>query len=177
MAGETMITICGNAVEDATLRFTQSGAAVAGFRIASTPRTFNKQTNTWEDGTTLYLTCNCWRDLAENVAESVTRGTALIVQGALKQREYEKDGQKRTVYEIEATDVAVSLRRATAVVTKAQKSGGQQQSGGGFGGQQRPQQGQADPWASSAPQQQAAGGWGAAPQQQSGAGFSDEPPF
>ena len=152
MAGETILTICGNAVDDAQLRFTPAGAAVAKFRIASTPRTFDRQTNEWKDGTTLFLTCNAWRDLAEHVAESVTRGTGLIVQGRLRQREYEKDGQKRTVYEIEADDVAVSLKRATAVVTKAQRNGngqgGQQQNSGGWGNQSPA----ADPWAGQAPQ-------------------------
>jgi single-strand DNA-binding protein len=167
MANETVITICGNAVEDAELRFTASGAAVAAFRVASTPRTFNKQTNAWEDGTTLFLRVNAWREMAENIAATVTRGMAVVVQGRLKMREYEKDGQKRQSFEIEADDVAVSLRRATAVVTKAQRGQSGAQQGGG---QQRhaPQQ---DPWASSSGQQ---GGWGA-PQQ---GGYSDQnPPF
>ncbi|WP_327066779.1 single-stranded DNA-binding protein [Kitasatospora sp. NBC_01302] len=173
MANETMITVCGNAVEDAQLRFTPSGAAVANFRIASTPRTFNKQTNAWEDGETLFLRVNAWRELAENIAASIAKGTALIVQGRLRMREYEKDGQKRQSFEIEADDVAVSLRRATAVITKAQRgqSGGQQ-------GQQR-QAPQQDPWSQGgAPQggwggsgQPAAQGWGA-----SGAA-PGEPPF
>jgi single-strand DNA-binding protein len=157
MAGETTIVICGNAVDDPSLRFTPAGAAVVNFRIASTPRNFNKQTNAWEDGTTLYLTCSAWRDMAEHIAESITRGTGLIVQGRLKQREYEKDGQKRTVYEIEADDVAVSLKRATAKVTKATRNGG-----GGQGGQQQ------------------GGGWGSTPDAnpwatQGAAG--DAPPF
>lgn len=167
MANETVITICGNAVDDAELRFTASGAAVAAFRIASTPRTFNKQTNAWEDGTTLFLRVNAWRDMAENIAETITRGMAVVVQGRLKMREYEKDGQKRQSFEIEADDVAVSLRRATAVVTKAQRG----QSGGQGGQQQRPAQ--QDPWAGGQSQQQAQGGWGA-PQQR---GASEEPPF
>lgn len=162
MAGDTVITICGNAVEDVELRFTASGAAVAAFRIASTPRAFNKQTNTWEDGTTLFLRVNAWRDLAENAAATVTRGMGLVVQGRLKQREYEKDGQKRTSYEIEADDVAVSLRRATAVVTKASKG----QSGGG---QQSRPSGQSDGWGQQAPPQQQ-GGWGQS-------GGSDGVPF
>jgi single-strand DNA-binding protein len=168
MANETVITICGNAVDDPELRFTPSGAAVAKFRIASTPRNFNKQTNTWEDGTTLYLTCSAWRDMAEHIAESVTRGTGLIVQGRLKQREYEKDGVKRTVYEIEADDVAVSLKRATAKVTKATRNGGGggqggQSSGGGGGWGNSSQTPAADPWASQG---------GGQP-----SGYSDRPPF
>jgi single-strand DNA-binding protein len=174
MAGETPITFVGNAVEDPELRFTPSGAAVAKFRVASTPRTFNKDTSTWVDGEATFLTVNVWRQQAEQVAESILKGMRVVVVGVLKSRTYEKDGQKRTVFEIEAEDIAPSLKFATAKVTKAQKSGTQQQSGG-FGGQQsqqRPAAGQSDPWASS--QQQ--GGWGAAPTQ-SGGGFADEPPF
>jgi single-strand DNA-binding protein len=184
MAGETVITVCGNAVEDAQLRFTGSGAAVANFRIASTPRTFNKQTNTWEDGETLFLRVNAWREMAENIAATVTRGMGLVVQGRLKMREYEKDGQKRQSFEIEADDVAVSLRRATAVVTKAQRgqSGGGQQSAQ----QQRqtPQQGQ---WSQQGPPNNggwgqqgtpAGNGWGAPPQGNGHrGGSSEEPPF
>jgi single-strand DNA-binding protein len=166
MANETVITICGNAVEDAELRFTASGAAVAAFRVASTPRTFNKQTNAWEDGTTLFLRVNAWREMAENIAATVTRGMAVVVQGRLKMREYEKDGQKRQSFEIEADDVAVSLRRATAVVTKAQRG----QSGGQQNGQQRQAPRPDDPWASGQPAQD---GWGA-PQQ---SGYDQSPPF
>jgi len=178
MAGETPITFVGNAVEDPELRFTPSGAAVAKFRVASTPRTYNKDTSTWVDGEATFLTVNVWRQQAEQVAESILKGMRVVVVGVLKSRTYDaKDGTKRTVFEIEAEDIAPSLKFATAKVTKAQKSGAQQQSAGGFGGQQRPQQGHADPWASNPPQQSAqGGGWGGAPQQQ-GAGFSDEPPF
>ncbi|MBF9068139.1 single-stranded DNA-binding protein [Streptacidiphilus fuscans] len=197
MAGETVITLVGNLVDDPELRFTPSGAAVAKFRIASTPRTFDRQTNEWKDGESLFLTCNVWRQPAENVAESLQRGMRVIVQGRLRQRSYEtKEGEKRTVFEVEVDEVGPSLRSATAKVTRAQRSGGG--GGGGFGGQQggnygggggqqgggswgggAPQSGPADdPWASSAPagggqQGGSGGGWGAP----AGGGFSDEPPF
>src|SRR5581483_442756 len=122
--GETQITVCGNAVDDAELRFTPQGAAVARFRIASTPRVYNKQTSAWEDGDSLFLPVTVWREQAENVAGSITRGTGLVVVGRLRQRSYEtKEGEKRTVYEVEADEVAVSLRRATVTVQKAQRSG------------------------------------------------------
>ena len=173
MAGETTITIIGNLVDDPDLRFTPSGAAVASFRIASTPRTFDRQTNEWKDGESLFLTCSVWRQAAENVAESLQRGTRVIVQGRLKQRSYEtREGEKRTVYEIDVDEVGPSLRSATAKVTKASRSGGEGggYSGGGGGGN--------DPWATQAPsggggQQSAPGNdpW-AAP-----AGGSEEPPF
>jgi single-strand DNA-binding protein len=172
MAGDTVITIIGNLVDDPELRFTPSGAAVAKFRIASTPRTFDRQTNEWKDGEALFLTVNVWRDPAEHCAESLQRGMRVIVQGRLRQRTYDtKEGEKRTVYEIEADEVGPSLRSATAKVTKAQRQQGAQ--GGGQPAQQRGPA-QQDPWASSAPQH-SQGGWGA-PQQQGG-GFSDEPPF
>ena len=175
MAGETTITIIGNLVDDPDLRFTPSGAAVASFRIASTPRTFDRQTNEWKDGESLFLTCSVWRQAAENVAESLQRGMRVIVQGRLKQRSYEtREGEKRTVYEIDVDEVGPSLRSATAKVTKASRSGGD---GGGYSGAGGG--GGNDPWATQAP---SAGG-GA---QQSGpandpwaapAGGSDEPPF
>ena len=163
MAGETVITLVGNLVDDPELRFTPSGAAVAKFRIASTPRTFDRQTNEWEDGEALFLTCNVWRQPAENVAETLQRGMRVIVQGRLRQRSYEtKEGEKRTVFEVEVDEVGPSLRNATAKVTKAQRQDGQR-----GGQQQRPSGAQDDPWASSgAPAQ---GGWGA-PQ-----GASDAP--
>ncbi|WP_042415841.1 single-stranded DNA-binding protein [Streptacidiphilus anmyonensis] len=193
MAGETVITLVGNLVDDPELRFTPSGAAVAKFRIASTPRTFDRQTNEWKDGESLFLTCNVWRQPAENVAESLQRGMRVIVQGRLRQRSYEtKEGEKRTVFEVEVDEVGPSLRSATAKVTRAQRSGGPgggfgggQQGGGGYGGGQQgggwgggSQSGPSDdPWASSAPAggggQQGGGGWGAP----AGGGFSDEPPF
>ncbi|WP_326698019.1 single-stranded DNA-binding protein [Streptomyces sp. NBC_01754] len=163
MAGETQITIMGNLVDDPELRFTPAGHAVAKFRIASTPRTFDKSTNEWKDGDGLFLTVTAWRSLAQNVAESLTRGSRAIVRGALKQRSYEdREGVKRTVYEIEAEDVGPSLLRATAAVTKTTgNSNGQQrqqQPTNGYAAQQ-PQQPQNDPWANG---QTAGGQWGAA---------------
>lgn len=145
---DTTITVVGNAVDDAQLRFTPGGAAVANFRIASTPRRFNRQTNEWEDQDALFLTVTCWKQHAENVAETVKRGMRLVVTGNLVQRQYEKrDGTKGSSYEIAEAEVAVSLRSATAVVTKSGGSGGQpaaqqQSAGGGWG-----QQAAADPWA------------------------------
>ncbi|WP_233416583.1 single-stranded DNA-binding protein, partial [Streptomyces sp. N35] len=133
MAGETVITIVGNLVDDPELRFTPSGAAVAKFRVASTPRIFDKQTNEWKDGEGLFLTCSVWRQAAENVAESLQRGMRVIVQGRLKQRSYEdREGVKRTVYELDVEEVGASLKTATAKVTKT--SGGARQGGGGGGG-------------------------------------------
>ncbi|MGW4802654.1 single-stranded DNA-binding protein [Kitasatospora sp. NPDC004272] len=198
MAGETVITLVGNLVDDPELRFTPSGAAVAKFRIASTPRTFDRQTNEWKDGESLFLTCNVWRQPAENVAESLQRGMRVIVQGRLRQRSYEtKEGEKRTVFEVEVDEVGPSLRSATAKVTRANRTGGPgggggfgggggQQGGGGYGGggnqgggswggnsgggNQGPSD---DPWASSAPSSNQGGGWGG----NSGGGYSEEPPF
>ncbi|WP_078962648.1 single-stranded DNA-binding protein [Streptomyces sp. TP-A0875] len=168
MAGETVITVVGNLVDDPELRFTPSGHAVAKFRIASTPRTYDKSTNEWRDGDSLFLTVSAWRSLAENVAASLQRGHRVIARGQLKQRSYEdREGIKRTVYELDADDVGPSLQRATANVTKANRNGqqntggyGQQQSG--YGAQQQPQ---SDPWANGQP---AAGQWGNA---------VNEPPF
>ncbi|WP_327225633.1 single-stranded DNA-binding protein [Streptomyces platensis] len=196
MAGETVITVVGNLVDDPELRFTPSGAAVAKFRVASTPRTFDRQTNEWKDGESLFLTCSVWRQAAENVAESLTRGTRVVVQGRLKQRSYEdREGVKRTVYELDVEEVGASLKNATAKITKTSGRGGQ---GGGFGGGQQgggqggggwgggPGGGQQgggapadDPWATGGPAgggQQGGGGgggWGGS----SGGGYSDEPPF
>jgi single-strand DNA-binding protein len=165
-AGDTVITIVGNLVDDPELRFTPSGAAVAKFRIASTPRFLDKQTNEWKDGESLFLTCNVWRQAAENVAESLQRGMRVIVQGRLKQRSYEtKEGEKRTVYEVEVDEVGPSLRNATAKVAKTQRGGG----GGGFGG------GDNDPWASATPASAGGGGGGGGGWNTPGA--SDEPPF
>ncbi|MEP6760522.1 MAG: single-stranded DNA-binding protein [Sporichthyaceae bacterium] len=171
MAGETVITVVGNLVEDPELRFTPSGAAVAAFRIASTPSRFNKDTSKWEDGDSLFLRCSVWRQAAENVAESLQRGMRVIVQGRLKQREWEtKEGEKRTSYEIDVDEVGPSLKFATAKVVKTQRGGG----GGGFGAGQPAD----DPWASASPAAGAAapagnsGGWGAA-----GSSAGDEPPF
>jgi single-strand DNA-binding protein len=177
MAGETVITVVGNLVDDPELRFTPSGAAVANFRIASTPRTFDKNTNEWKDGDALFLTCSVWRQAAENVAESLQKGMRVVVQGRLKSRQYEtREGEKRTVFEIDVDEVGPSLKYATAKVTRTQRSGG----GGGYGGgQQGGGQQSNDPWATPAPQGAPAGGgqsggqdpWGAP-----GVG-SDEPPF
>jgi single-strand DNA-binding protein len=174
-AGDTQITIAGNLVDDPELRFTPAGQPVARFRVASTPRFRDNSTGEWKDGDSLFLTCNVWRQAAENVAESLQRGMRVIVSGRLRQRSYEtKEGEKRTVYEVEVDDVGPSLRNASAKVARAQRSGG---SGGGFGGNQGGGQGysggsggsgsgsgggraEADPWATADP-----------------GGFSDEPPF
>ncbi|AWN28346.1 single-stranded DNA-binding protein [Streptomyces libani] len=198
MAGETVITVVGNLVDDPELRFTPSGAAVAKFRVASTPRTFDRQTNEWKDGESLFLTCSVWRQAAENVAESLTRGTRVVVQGRLKQRSYEdREGVKRTVYELDVEEVGASLKNATAKITKTSGRGGQ--GGGGFGGGQQgggqggggwgggPGGGQQgggapadDPWATGGPAgggQQGGGGGGGGWGGSSGGGYSDEPPF
>jgi len=182
-AGDTQITIAGNLVDDPELRFTPAGQPVARFRVASTPRFLDKNTNEWKDGDSLFLTCNVWRQAAENVAESLTRGMRVIVSGRLRQRSYEtKEGEKRTVYEIEVDDVGPSLRNASAKVNRIARSGGdggyggQRSSGGGqSGGGQRDQGrsggqrdqggyggggGESDPWATDGP-----------------GGYSDEPPF
>ena len=144
MAGETVITVVGNLTGDPELRFTPSGAAVANFTIASTPRTFDKQSNEWKDGDTLFLSCSIWRQAAENVAESLTKGMRVVAQGRLKQRSYEtREGEKRTVVELEVEEVGPSLKYATAKVARVQRSGG----GGGYGGGNTG--GGDDPWASS----------------------------
>jgi single-strand DNA-binding protein len=177
MAGETVITVVGNLVDDPELRFTPSGAAVANFRIASTPRTFDRQTNEWKDGDALFLSCSVWRQAAENVAESLQKGMRVVVQGRLKSRQYEtREGEKRTVFEIDVEEVGPSLRYATAKVTKAGRStggGGYGASGGSAGG------GAPDPWASSAPAQSGPSGGGAPqddPWAAPGVG-NEEPPF
>jgi single-strand DNA-binding protein len=200
MAGETVITVVGNLVDDPELRFTPSGAAVANFRIASTPRNFDRQTNEWVDGEGLFLSCAVWRQAAENVAESLQKGMRVVVQGRLKQRSYEtREGEKRTVYELDVEEVGPSLKYATAKVTRTtRQGGGGGYSSGGGGGQQgggapqgggRPAAGGDDPWATPAPAGQGGGygggnqGGGGSPQ---GGGHdpwgapgvgSDEPPF
>ena len=132
--GDTPITVVGNLVADPELRFIPSGAAVANFRIASTPRAFNRETNQWEDGEALFLTCNCWRQMAENVAESLTKGMRVIVNGRLKQRSYQtREGENRTVFEVEVDEVGPSLKYATANVSRTPRDGGQ---GGNYGGGQ-----------------------------------------
>jgi single-strand DNA-binding protein len=170
MAGETVITVVGNLVNDPELRFTNSGAAVASFRIASTPRTFDRQSGEWKDGEALFLSCSVWRQAAENVAESLQRGSRVIVQGRLKQRSYEtREGEKRTVIEMEVDEIGPSLRYATAKVQKMSRSGG---GGGGFGssgGSGGRNSGGDDPWASATPAASRSGG--------GNSGFDDEPPF
>ncbi len=185
-AGDTPITVVGNLVADPELRFTPSGQPVATFRVASTPRVMDRATNEWKDGDSLFLTCNVWRQAAENAAESLTRGMRVIVTGRLKQRNYEtKEGEKRTVYEVEVDDVGPSLRNASAKVNRVSRGdsgggfGGGNRGGGGYGGGQSSSNGgggngngngggssnagggsrNEDPWASS------------------DAGYSDEPPF
>ena len=160
MAGETPITVIGNLTADPELRFTPSGAAVANFTVASTPRQFDRQTNEWKDQETLFLNCSVWRQAAENAAESLQRGMRVIVQGRLKARSYEtREGEKRTVFEIDVEEVGPSLKMATAKVTKTTRSGGGQ-GGGGFSG------GSEDPWATQSAGagqgggQASGGGWG-----------------
>ena len=180
MAGETTITVIGNLVDDPELRFTPSGAPVANFRIASTPRTFDRQTNEWKDGDTLFLSCAVWRQAAENVAESLQRGMRVIVQGRLKSRQYEtREGEKRTVFEIDVEEVGPSLRSASAKVTKTTRSGGGGGYSGGGGGYSGGGGGSSapagDPWASPAPSQGGGGGWGGQSQGQQGGGQSAPP--
>ena len=147
MANETVITVVGNLTDAPELRFTPNGAAVANFTVASTPRQFDRQSNEFKDGETLFLRCSAWKELGENCAESLQRGTRVVVQGRLKSRSFEtKEGEKRTVMELDVDDIGPSLRRATAVVTKIQSGGGgfsgqQNQQGGNFGGQQSQQGG------------------------------------
>ncbi len=131
MAGDTQITVVGNLTGDPELRFIQSGAAVVNFTVASTPRSFDRNTNEWKDGDTLFLRCSLWREAAENVAESLTKGMRVIVTGRLVSRSWEANGEKRTVNEIQVDEVGPSLRYATAKVQKTSRGGG---SGGGVGG-------------------------------------------
>jgi single-strand DNA-binding protein len=178
-AGDTNITVVGNLTDDPELRFTPSGAAVAKFRVASTPRFMDRNTNEWKDGEPLFLACTVWRQAAENVAESLVRGSRVIVSGRLKQRSYEtREGEKRTVIELEVDEVGPSLRYATAKVQKMSRSsgggggggfgssgGGNSNGGGGGGGGGNFD----DPWASAAPASTGGGG--------SSSSFDDEPPF
>ncbi|WP_436790592.1 single-stranded DNA-binding protein [Yinghuangia sp. YIM S10712] len=184
MAGDTVITVVGNLTADPELQFTPSGVAVAKFTVASTPRVFDRQTNEWKDGEALFLRASVWRQVAENVAESLQKGMQVIVQGRLKQRSYEtKEGEKRTVYELEVDEIGPSLRFATAKVTKAGRGGGGGSRGGyggpqgGQGGYGGPPQGnsgpQSDPWATPAGGNGGGGGWGGPPP----GGYTDEPPF
>jgi single-strand DNA-binding protein len=170
VAGDTTITVVGNLTADPELRFTPSGAAVANFTVASTPRIYDRQSGEWKDGEALFLRCNIWREAAENVAESLTRGARVIVQGRLKQRSFEtREGEKRTVVEVEVDEIGPSLRYATAKVNKASRSGGGGGGFGGGGGSRQPAQttggaGGDDPW-------------GSAPASGSFGGGDDEPPF
>ncbi|WP_137811098.1 single-stranded DNA-binding protein [Gordonia sp. GAMMA] len=171
MAGDTVITVIGNLTADPELRFTPSGAAVANFTVASTPRTFDRQTNEWKDGEALFLRCNIWRDAAENVTESLTKGSRVIVQGRLKQRSYEtKEGERRTVVELEVDEIGPSLRYATAKVNRASRGGG---GGGGFGAGG----GGGSRGGGNSNQQVADDPWGSAPANSSFGGHNDEPPF
>ena len=196
MAGETVITVVGNLTDDPELRFTPSGAAVANFTVASTPRTLNKQTNEWEDGEAMFLRCSVWRQSAENVAESLQKGARVIVNGRMKARTWEtREGEKRTSFEIDVDEIGPSLKWATAKVARAGRSGGgggyssgggQQGGGGGYsGGGGGGQQGAPvdDPWATAAPRQGGSDGSGQgggrpADDPWSTPGVSsDEPPF
>jgi single-strand DNA-binding protein len=168
MAGDTIITVIGNLTADPELRFTQSGAAVANFTVASTPRTLDRASGEWKDGEALFLRCNIWRQAAENVAESLTRGARVIVSGRLKQRSFEtREGEKRTVVELEVDEIGPSLRYATAKINKvARGNGGGGGNGGGSGG--------GGGYGGGAP---ADDPWGSAPPAGASGGFSDEPPF
>ncbi len=172
MAGDTTITVVGNLTADPELRFTPSGAAVANFTVASTPRIYDRQSGEWKDGEALFLRCNIWREAAENVAESLTRGSRVIVTGRLKQRSFEtREGEKRTVFEVEVDEIGPSLRYATAKVNKASRSGG---GGGGFGGGGSRGGGGGSSEAAPA---KADDPWGSAPASGSFSGSDDEPPF
>jgi single-strand DNA-binding protein len=199
MAGEPPITLIGNLTGDPELRFTPSGAAVANFTVACTPRTLDRQSNEWKDGETLFISCAVWRQVAENVAESLTRGARVVVHGRLKARSYDdRDGNKRTVFECDVEEIGASMRYATLKISKTSRSdgggfggGGGGNQGGGYGGNQGGgNQGggygggqaaapQNDPWAT--PQGQQGGGGQAAPQNDpwasQGGGSMEEPPF
>ncbi len=198
MAGETVITVIGNLTADPELRFTPAGAAVANFTVASTPRTFDRQSNEWKDGEALFLRCSVWREAAENAAESLVKGSRVIVSGRLRQRSYEtKEGERRTVVELDVDEIGPSLRYATAKVTKTSRSGGGGGwggggnsgggGGGGWGNQGGGQGGQGgqggggqadDPWATG-PSNQPAGGFGGGGggNYGGGSGYNDDPPF
>ena len=181
MAGETIITLVGNLTSDPELKFTPSGAAVANFTVASTPRTFDRQTNEWKDGEALFVRCDAWRQLAENVAESLQKGQRVVVTGALKIRNYERqDGSRGTSVEMTVDEIGPSLRFATAKVSRATRSGGGgdfgggNSSGGGFGGGNSgggAPSGGNDPWSTQPQGNQGGSGWGG------NSGPSDEPPF
>jgi len=175
MAGDTIITVVGNLTGDPELRFTPSGAAVANFTVASTPRAFDRQTNEWKDQETLFMRCSVWREAAENIAESLQRGNRVLVTGRLKSRSYEtKEGEKRTVMELEVDEVGPSLRYATAKVNRTQRSGGGGQGGGGQGGWGGPSGGSGG-GSGSGPA--AEDPWATGPSGGSGGSSYDEPPF
>ncbi len=177
MAGETVITVVGNLTADPELRFTPSGAAVASFTIASTPRQFDRNTNEWKDGDALFLRCSIWRQAAENVAESLQRGMRVVAQGRLKQRSYEtREGEKRTVVEMDVEEVGPSLKYATAKVNRTQRGSS---SGGGFGSSGGSDSGGTSGGGNAGGSNSGAASddpWGSAPAS-SGGGFSDDPPF
>ncbi len=178
MAGETPITLVGNLTADPELRFTPSGAAVANFTVASTPRTFDRQSNEWRDGDAMFLNCAVWRQAAENVAESLQKGMRVIVQGRLKSRSYEtREGEKRTVFEVDVDEIGPALRYATAKVTRTSSGGGQggggRGSGGGYGGSSNGGGGGEDPWATGA----STGGGRSSGSDPWATPQSDEPPF
>lgn len=170
MAGDTIITVVGNLTADPELRFTPSGAAVANFTVASTPRAFDRQSNEWKDGEALFMRCNIWRDAAENVAESLSKGARVIVSGRLKQRSYEtREGEKRTIVELEVDEIGPSLRYATAKVNRASRSGSNNSGGG---------RSSTNSTASSSSGTSAADDpWGSAPASGAFGGTDDEPPF
>lgn len=174
MAGDTILTVIGNLTADPELRFTPSGAAVANFTVASTPRMFDRQTNEWKDGEALFMRCSIWREAAENVAESLTKGARVIVSGRLKQRSYEtREGEKRTVVELEVEEVGPSLKYATAKVNRASRGGGGgggSTSSGGGGGNRGGSGGGGGAAQNDDP-------WGSAPATGSFGGGDDEPPF
>ncbi|MCX6471268.1 single-stranded DNA-binding protein [Williamsia herbipolensis] len=174
MAGDTILTVIGNLTADPELRFTPSGAAVANFTVASTPRMFDRQTNEWKDGEALFMRCSIWREAAENVAESLTKGARVIVSGRLKQRSYEtREGEKRTVVELEVEEVGPSLKYATAKVNRASRGGGGgggSMSSGGGGGNRGGSGGGGGAAQNDDP-------WGSAPATGSFGGGDDEPPF
>ncbi|MFI9507152.1 single-stranded DNA-binding protein [Nocardia sp. NPDC052566] len=187
MAGDTVITVIGNLTADPELRFTPAGQAVANFTVASTPRVFDRNSNEWKDGEALFLRCNIWREAAENVAESLTRGSRVIVSGRLKQRSYEtREGEKRTVVELEVDEVGPSLRYARAKIAKANRGGGGFGGGansGSSGGYNADRSGHNGYNANNGPGRSGGGAeddpWGSAPAAGSFAGgrMDDEPPF
>jgi single-strand DNA-binding protein len=174
MAGETVITVVGNLTSDPELRYTQNGLAVANFTIASTPRTLDRGSNEWKDGEALFLRASVWREYAEQVAGSLTKGSRVIAVGRLKQRSYEtKEGEKRTSIELEIDEIGPSLRYATAQVTRTSREGGAGASGGG----QRGGQVANEPWAASAPASASSGAAAGGDVWNTPGSYNDETPF